>query len=208
MAFAKLFAEIFRDFVTTGVPASGVHQPVKSDIRAWGETVEKAVPHISVLDADRSGTNANTAQNVFGSGENALSVEADTTYEIDALYILTRAAGTTAHTTGVLLAGTATFLGIDAVASVSNPTGNVLGTVSEIQITAATETVVTASNNSATENVRIRIKGTMRINAAGTVIPQFKYSVAPGGAPTIKRGSYFKASKIGAGDMVAAGNWN
>lgn len=33
--FAKRAAEIWRDHVTVGVPASGVHQPVKSDVRQW-----------------------------------------------------------------------------------------------------------------------------------------------------------------------------
>jgi hypothetical protein len=205
--FAKLIAEIFRDYATDGVPASGAHKPVKSDIRAWGLTVEKAVPHLSILDADRTGSDVNTAQAVLGTTQDALTVEASTTYEIEAVIIITRAAGTTSHTTGFLLGGTATFTAIDALAKCSNPTGNVLGAVSEIQVTAATETVLTAANTSATENVRITLKGHMRINGAGTVIPQFKYSAAPGGAPTIKRGSYFKATKVGAGDVTFIGNW-
>lgn len=41
MAFAKRLAEVFRDYITDGVPASGVQKPVKSDIRAWGLEVEK-----------------------------------------------------------------------------------------------------------------------------------------------------------------------
>jgi hypothetical protein len=39
--FSKLFSEIWRDYVTAGVPASGAHDPVKGDIRNWGAVVEE-----------------------------------------------------------------------------------------------------------------------------------------------------------------------
>lgn len=34
--------DIWRDFETAGVPASGAHKPIKADIRAWGTTLESA----------------------------------------------------------------------------------------------------------------------------------------------------------------------
>lgn len=40
MNFLKLAAEIWRDYVLDGVPASGAHKPIKGDIRAWMATVE------------------------------------------------------------------------------------------------------------------------------------------------------------------------
>jgi hypothetical protein len=67
--------------------------------------------------------------------------------------------------------------------------------------------VITAANTSATENLVIRVSGTMRINAGGTVIPQFIYSVAPGGAPTIKRNSFFRMSAIGANTDAKIGSF-
>jgi hypothetical protein len=39
--FSKLVAEIWRDYASDGVPASGAHSPVKADIRAWGGVVEE-----------------------------------------------------------------------------------------------------------------------------------------------------------------------
>ena len=42
MSFAKLFSEIMRDYVTAGVPSSGVQKPSKSDLRTWGAAVEAA----------------------------------------------------------------------------------------------------------------------------------------------------------------------
>jgi hypothetical protein len=44
-AFAKLFAEIFRDYSTDGVPSSGANKPNKADIRAWGLEVETHWTH-------------------------------------------------------------------------------------------------------------------------------------------------------------------
>jgi len=41
--FTKLFAEIFRDYATDKVPASGVNEPAKSDIRQWGAEAEAAL---------------------------------------------------------------------------------------------------------------------------------------------------------------------
>lgn len=43
MTFAKSGAEIWRDYVTDGVPASGVSQPSKPDIRAWAGEVERSI---------------------------------------------------------------------------------------------------------------------------------------------------------------------
>lgn len=40
MALTKTLREIFRDYVTDGVPASGANSPSKADIRQWGDEVE------------------------------------------------------------------------------------------------------------------------------------------------------------------------
>ena len=33
-------AQVFRDYETDGVPASGIHKPVKAEIRGWGTGLE------------------------------------------------------------------------------------------------------------------------------------------------------------------------
>lgn len=147
--------------------------------------------------ADRAGSDANTAQAVFDAAQDTFTLESDTAYEFEAEYMISRAAGTTSHTTGVLFGGAAVLTNIDYIADVSNPTGNVLGAVSQIVGSAATETVLTPANTSATENLRIKLKGTVRVTTGGTFIPQFKYSAAPGGAPTIKRNSSFRIWPVG-----------
>lgn len=39
----KSALEIFRDYETDGVPSSGAHKPVKSDIRDWGAALESGL---------------------------------------------------------------------------------------------------------------------------------------------------------------------
>ncbi len=170
-----------------------------------------AVPvaeQFSVLAANFSGSNVDTAQPVFDTGQDTLTVADGTAYGFEAEYLITRAAGSTSHTTLILFGGTATFTNFDARVLSANPNGTAIGAASSVWMTSAGATIVTASNNSTTENLRISIRGTMRVNAGGTVIPQFQYSAAPGGAPTIQRGSFFRCWPIGANTVTQAGSWS
>ena len=49
MSFVKLAAEIWRDFVTDGVPSSGVWKVVKADMRAWMGVVEETTGEVEAL---------------------------------------------------------------------------------------------------------------------------------------------------------------
>jgi len=40
LSWTALLASIFRDYITDGVPASGIQKPVKADIRTWGTETE------------------------------------------------------------------------------------------------------------------------------------------------------------------------
>jgi hypothetical protein len=147
----------------------------------------------------------NTAQALFTAG--SFTAAASTAYSFDAFYWISRSAGTTSHTTAVLFGGTATFTSIMYNAQVSNPTGNVLANAQQIMSAAATGLTLTAANTSATENLMIKLKGTMRVNGAGTIIPQLQYSVAPGGTPTHKANSYFRLRKLGTDTVAIGGAW-
>lgn len=159
------------------------------------------------LAADATGQNVATAQPWFPSA-GAVAVAANTTYEFLGRLYLVRAAGTVSHTTGVLFGGNATLTAIDYLARSRTTTGNVLGAVSAISGAAATLLVVTAASAVATENLEILLRGTVRVNGAGIFLPQFQYSVAPGGAPTVKRGSFFRLQPIGNGAVVSQGTWS
>jgi hypothetical protein len=157
------------------------------------------------LAADVAGSNANAAQPFFV-GLTAITLAAATTYDFDMVASITRAAGTTSHTTGVSFGGTATLQatgGIEYLAEVATVTGNVLGAASLIRGESNATLVVTAASTSATENLRIRLTGILRTNAGGTLIPQFIYSAAPGGVPTIRRNSFIRLTPRGAAAVTA-----
>ena len=181
--------------------------PSSTDFSFTGGALALGSGIISVLAGDFTGTDVNTAQPVFTAAQDTFTAEAATDYLFDAFYHITRAAGSTSHTTGVLFGGAATFTSVRYMVMVSNPTGNAISAVNSIVGAAATETVITAANNSTTENLIIHLVGNMRVNAGGTIIPQFKYSVAPGGVPTIKADSYFRMRKIGTNAVTVGGSW-
>jgi hypothetical protein len=125
------------------------------------------------------------------------------TYWFEGWFRLTRSAGTTSHTTGLSLGGTATLSVVDYIASISNPTGNILGNAQDMVISTAANTVVTGTNLIASEDIRIQMQGTFVCSVAGTFSPQFQYSAAPGGAPTVKRGSFLSLMIIGLAGAAA-----
>jgi hypothetical protein len=157
------------------------------------------------LAADVAGANANTAQPIFV-GLTAITLAAATAYDFNLVANITRAAGTTSHTTGLSFGGTATLQatgGIEYLAAVSTVTGNVLGAPAWIRGESNATVVVTAASTSATENLRIQATGVVRTNAGGTFIPQFIYSAAPGGVPTIRRNSFIRLTPRGAAAVTA-----
>jgi hypothetical protein len=193
----------------TGTPAAPTAAPGTSTTQlATTAFVAAAAPPdlFKVLSADAAGANSATAQPWFPAA-GAVSLAANTTYFFDGWLWLARSAGVTSHTTGISFGGTATLTNIDYLALASTVTGNALAAVSSIAAAAGTTVVVTAASTSATENVQVRVRGVVRVNAAGTFIPQFIFSAAPGGASTVKRGSFFLLRAAGDGAVVSVGTW-
>lgn len=162
-----------------------------------------------VLSADYTGSDVNTAQKVFNASTNgALTVDGSTTYAFEAIYYITRAAGTTSHTTSVLFGGTATFTSITYRAEATSSTGNVLTSPSVIYGTGTGAVAVTAASTSATENIVVKLNGVIRTNGSGTIIPQFQFSAAPGGAPTILKNSFILLRPLNNSSTTTVGNWS
>jgi len=161
---------------------------------------------LKVLAANETGSDVNTAQDWFPSNGD-VSVAANTTYLLEGELRLSRSAGTTSHTTGILFGGTATLTGIKYKALCN--TGDTVANIAENGISGEVATVIVlkAASTSATEQISIRVTGVVRINAAGTFIPQFQYSAAPGGAPSVLANSYFKLVPLGSGSFTAQGTW-
>jgi hypothetical protein len=167
-----------------------------------------SVPFVCLTN-DYTALNSSAAQKVFNSPSNgAITLPAASTYQFEALYYITRSAGTTSHTTGVSFGGTATFTSISYVAEASTTTTNALGAVNRIIGTSVGTTVVTGAVSTTTEFITIKLTGTLRTNTGGSVIPQFQFSAAPGGAPTVLRNSYFMLTPLGTSSVSSVGNWS
>jgi hypothetical protein len=159
--------------------------------------------------ASFNGSNATGAQKWFNTTTNgAITLSASTTYAFEGLLQLSRTAGTTSHTISLQFGGTATLTSIGYQAVTTSNTGNVLTATSTLWIATPSATVVTAASISATENNVIYVRGLVRINAAGTLIPQFSFSAAPGGVPTIAANSWFRLTAIGSNTVGSLGNWS
>ena len=165
-------------------------------------------PSVSIRVQDTNNTllDSSSAQNVFSS-PNAITLDASTTYMFEAVYYITRAAGTTSHTLSTLFALSGTLTSMTYTADTTSTTGNTLGAVSRIYGTGATATVVTGASTSATENITVVLRGVIKTNATGTLTPQIQYSAAPGGAPTVLTNSYIKLVPVGTSGMVSVGSW-
>lgn len=165
--------------------------------------------HFIVLTTDYVGSDVITAQSVFNSPvSGTITLPASTTYFLEGIYYITRAAGTTSHTLSTLFTLGGTLTSITYTADTTSTTGNALGTVSRIYATGATATAVTAASTTATENITVVIKGIVRTNTAGSFTPQIQYSAAPGGAPTILANSYLRLLPIGTNTVASVGNWS
>ena len=161
------------------------------------------------LDSALVGSNVNTAQNVLGVG---VTLSAGTVYAFEAVYALSKSAGTTSHSVGIGFGGTATINNIAYsgvfVGTNSSFTADSVTSISMYIQTAANTTFSQGSSAAATLTKVYNLKGTVSVNAGGTFIPQYTCSAAPGGAYTTAAGSYFLIYPIGAsGANVNVGTW-
>lgn len=133
-----------------------------------------------------AGTDVSTAQQFMPSA-GAVTVGVGV-YRLRAILRLSRAGGTTSHTTGVLFAGSATYTIYGNIKAKEGDAAD-LQDMSGFPFAVLTETVVKAASTSGTEQTVIEIDAVVTVTVAGTFIPQFKYSAAPGngttGIPTI-----------------------
>ena len=155
-------------------------------------------------------SNVATAQAAFnGTTNGAVTLPASSGYLIEGNYTIT-STGTTSHTWAILFGGTATLTSgrITAIVTNAGTSSGLFAAQIAHTTTLGTAFVLTASSTSATENVNIMFYGTVRINAAGTLIPQVQASSAPGVAPTMLANSYIKLTPIGTSSAVSLGNWS
>lgn len=141
--------------------------------------------------ADAGGTDVATAQPWFPAA-GGVTVIAGQAYRFTGQLWTSRAAGANSHTTAVLWGGTATITRINYVARAMTGDANALVASAQLRVNVATATVVKTASTSTSEQVVIEVEGVIVINAGGTLIPQFQESVAAGGVPTIKAGTFLE----------------
>jgi hypothetical protein len=160
------------------------------------------------LNSGLAGSSVNTAQNVLGVG---VTLSGSTVYAFEAVYVLTKTAGTTSHTNSLSFGGTATInnIGYETIwtRSATSLTDNAVNSLS-YYLSTASATAFGSATTTAAMNYQFAIKGTVSVNAGGTFIPQYTLSAAPGGAYTTAAGSYFLIYPIGdAGAATNVGTW-
>lgn len=162
-----------------------------------------------ILNTNFVGQNINTVQPVFNVG---VTLAANTTYAFDAFYAAFKTAGTTAHSVGLGFGGTATVNSI-LYYGVGDNTAGSLPLQSYSSLThAVSNSVANALYVPSTAQASVvwytRLTGIININAAGTFIPQYTLSAAPGSAYTTAAGSYFLIYPVATGTAnVAIGTW-
>jgi len=161
-------------------------------------------------DAALSGANVTTAQDVFALD---VTLTASTVYEYELAYSLVKTVGATGHNVRVFFGGTATFnnayrslLGTSAVGAGVFLTG-VIGALG-YTATMSDNVNISGTLSNANSMVHLVERGTFSVNGAGTVIPQYILSAAPGGAYSVSAGAMFKLRRLGAsGADVSFGPW-
>lgn len=160
------------------------------------------------LNADLAGANALTAQNIFGAG---VTLQVSTVYAYELVYALTKSAGATSHTVSTGFGGTATLNNIIRfVQTTGSGSAATTGAAFSTQgyLTTASSTQVVTAVAAAAANVWSVERGTVSVSGAGTFIPQYTLSAAPGGAYSTVAGSYMLIYPIGiSGGNNIVGSW-
>lgn len=150
-------------------------------------------------------TSQTAAQKAFNSTTNgALTAKAATSYYFEGLISLSSMSATSGSF-GFALGGTATLTSITWTSNAVKAA--TLATAATNQMTfnatAANTTVATASTAT---NGYMFVKGIIRVNAAGTLIPSVSLGVAA--AAVVGTNSYFRIIPIGTNTITNVGKWN
>jgi hypothetical protein len=150
---------------------------------------------------------ANTsAQALFNATANgAITLAGSTTYEFEAEFDITGLSGST-HTVSFTLGGTATYTSLKYVADVLSPftAGTFAAWPSAIFTSASAQTFQASGTNT---SMAVRLRGTLRVNAGGTLIPQITQGTN-GAAAVVSANSCFRVWPIGSNTVTNVGNWS
>ncbi len=186
--------------LTIVVPVETDILPVVSDPAGTPITKKTTIKSIleqrinySLVATDFALTAGTGAQAAFPTTGDVFTLTANTTYEVEGIYYISKS-GTTCTTSLLfpLTTAVATFIGLNVTAfnaAANTTTATLAGT----WINQLTATVINAT---ASGEVAIKFKGLLRITTGGTVTPQIQFSAGPT-TPLMKAGSYIKFTPIG-----------
>ena len=199
----KIFGTLTLDDTALISSSSATAKAIKSTVPA-GTGVTPTVQIICPSSA-QSLVSQTATQAVFSTPQDTITLQASTTYMFDGLYLLS--VGTTSHATAMsFVLTTATMTNCTWITSASAPAA--LNATAAGVTTAIWNSVTGGNVNSA--NVQpyttIKFNGVMRVNAAGTLVPNIAFSVAPGGTNTTMIGSYLAFYPIGSNTIDFVGS--
>lgn len=149
-------------------------------------------------------TSTTSAQKLFNSSTNgALTVSSTTSYQFECIFSLTNMSASNGSF-GFAFGGTATFTSQSWISNaVKSATLTTSSASTEMWNTTA-NTAISGTNTSVTGSAIV--KGTVRINAGGTLVPQVSLSVA--NAAIVGTDAYFRIWPIGSNTIQSVGNWS
>ena len=199
----KIFGTLTLDDTALISSSSATAKAIKSTVPA-GTGVTPTVQIICPSSA-QSLLSQTATQPVFSTPQDTITLQASTTYMFEGVYLLST--GTTSHATAMsFVLTTATMTNCTWITSASAPAA--LNATAAGVTTAIWNSVTGGNVNSA--NVQpyttIKFNGVMRVNAAGTLVPNIAFSVAPGGTNTTMIGSYLAFYPIGSNTIDFVGS--
>ena len=174
---------------------------------ANGDTAKTAqvIPvtqYARVRAAVKSLADGTSAQAIFATANDTLSVLAATLYRVEFNIFLTT--GTTTHTTSFGFGGDATATSVQITVLGRSAADNTLAAPQWKEMESLSAVVATATSVAVTTH--LTGFGLIETNAAGTLIPQVTFSAAPGGTNQVEIGSYLLLQQQGTTE-AAVGKW-
>jgi hypothetical protein len=199
----KLFGQLTLDATACISAASATALALKTVVPA-GTGV---TPTIQIIcpSAAYTLTNGTGAQAVFNTGMRTITLQASTTYMFEGQYLITTGTAFTHTTTMSFVLTTATMTNCNWATVSGAPAALNAGTsgaFTSIFNSVAGGIVATSSQ---VANKVITFKGIMRVDAAGTLVPNIAFSAAPGVTCSTLIGSYIKFYAIGANTIDSVG---
>lgn len=160
------------------------------------------------------GVNATSNQSIIGVG---VTLDSNTVYEFECCFNLFKTAGTTSHRFRFGWGGTATLHRITTNILVQESSWGYWGVpttvnarvINQYTHESAEHQEITQSMNTAFRTVNLQVRGVVRVNQGGTLIPQYSLTAAPGGEYTSSAGNCMSIWPVGpnSSNNISIGNW-